>query len=169
VTPLGFVAEAQVVDSSLQQVATGYSFQPLVFTFSASSTSSYHQSVFGHYDGTIGSYTMLAEDIGVDDFGDTPALASPITLGDPPTAGSIQFPGDHDVFTFTISGPQALSFVVGGPLRSSLTVANASGAVLGSAIGPTTLDLQLPAGTYYLTLASANAGELGSYTIQVTP
>jgi hypothetical protein len=63
-----------------------------------------------------------------------------------------------------------MHFTLGGTLSTWMAIAKSNGTTIGRETGPATMDFTLPAaGTYYLIIEANNAGELGSYTIQVTP
>ncbi|MFL5318060.1 MAG: hypothetical protein ACJ790_00290 [Myxococcaceae bacterium] len=57
-------------------------------------------SVQNYSTSYTGAYTYKLEDLGADDYGDTPATASPLTVGTP-VNGNIELSGDHDVFSLS--------------------------------------------------------------------
>lgn len=172
VAPLGFSAKARLLKSDGHtEQGSESSHSPMHFQFKAADAGPSYVAVSAFYPGATGSYAVLAEDLGADDFGDSQAQARPLVVGAAATSGAIQFGGDVDVFSFDAAADSlALNVIAGGPLATSLTVAGADGKVMAQAAGPGSMAVTVPsAGTWYLTVAAASAGNTGSYTVQVGP
>ncbi len=124
------------------------------------------------YGAQQSQYTYRFEDLGVDDFGDTPATSAPITVGGMPTAGRIETTLDKDVFSFATAANHIYrATCVGGMgLGSCLTeLMNAAGTVVAtSGYGGGASWESAAAGTLYVQLSgSAYGGSVGSYTLTV--
>ncbi len=174
VTPMGFSAKVRLVSADGQtELASRSSHAPLAFVLQASATASYYVSVAAQYTGGIGSYAVLAEDLGTDDAGNTSAAAAALAVGAGPVAGAIQYqyPADADVYSFVAeAGALALDLTLQGPLATTWKVSTPAGLVVASGVGPGTTELNLPsAGTWYLTVSPATTGQLGQYTVEIAP
>ncbi|MGC4119685.1 MAG: hypothetical protein QM765_34960 [Myxococcales bacterium] len=174
VTPMGFSAKVRLVGiDGVAEVATQSSYAPMAFVFQSSATGSYFVSVASQYTGGIGSNTVLAEDLGTDDAGNTLATAAPLVVGAGPVAGAIQYqyPADVDVYAFqAAAGSLTLDLTLQGALATSWKVTSPAGSTIASGAGPGTAALTLPsAGTWYVTVGAATAGQLGQYSVEIAP
>ncbi|HEY3451299.1 MAG TPA: PPC domain-containing protein [Myxococcales bacterium] len=172
VKPLGFSAKSRLLSTDgVTELATQSNYAPAVFTFLASTTGRYFVSVASQYTGGVGSFTVLAEDIGTDDAGNSAAAASPLVVGAAAVTGSVQYLGDVDVYSFTaVPGELALDVTVQGPLATSWRLGGASGSPIATGSGPGTTKVTLPSeGLWYLTIAPATAGQIGQYSVAVAP
>lgn len=110
------------------------------------------------------------------------SLSSPTALtvgsnGAATASGNIERLGDADIFSFTVASARTRIEVnpqwpSGVDLRA--TVYNSSGTIVIGLDGKTSLDQQtiaaLPAGTYRIAVeSSGNIGDIGSYTVSVSP
>ncbi len=170
VSPVGFTARVRLVSRDHIELGNLVGYQPMSFTFRSSISGHHYLAVAGGITGAIGTYTVLAEDLGVDDVGDTPASATPLVVGDPAVAGSLQFANDVDVFSFAAAaGALSPKLVLTGPTTVSVQVTTSTGTTVISGKGPGTHPLTLPsAGTYYVTVSSPTL-QTGSYSVQLVP
>ncbi|MBI1762620.1 MAG: fibronectin type III domain-containing protein [Acidobacteria bacterium] len=160
---------------------------------------SYYRSITQWSKGEYALANQLQDDLAVmtsgyginyraDDYGDTPATASPLTVANSNQVsgqGIIERTTDKDCFSFTTEAGQISLNVTGGPRGPNLDIkadlVNASGAVLTSS-NPAGLEASLTttvaAGTYYLlidgvgtddlTTGYSDYGSLGEYNISGT-
>ncbi|MGC4121299.1 MAG: hypothetical protein QM765_43320 [Myxococcales bacterium] len=171
VSPVGFAAEVQVLGSNgATGLASAYSYTPMVVGFLAPETGVAYVSLASLFSGGLGIYTVVAEDAGIDDAGNTQALAAALTIGGGPQAGAIQYSGDVDVYSFQAApGTRTLRLTIQGPLATSWQVGTTS-ITIGSGTGPGTASLSLPyTGPWYLTVRPATSGQIGQYSVEVAP
>lgn len=171
VTPVGFTARVRLVSrDGSTDLGNLSGYQPLSFTFQASVSGNRYLAVLGGIAGATGTYSVLAEDLGVDDVGDTPATATTVTVGDPATSGSLQFSSDVDVFSFVAAaGALSPKLTLTGPATVNAKVTTSTGASVLTNKGPGTHPLTLPsAGTYFVTVSSPTLA-MGSYSVRLTP
>jgi hypothetical protein len=62
------------------------------------------------YLNTTGAYRITITDLGVDDHADSPAGATPMTVGGPSVSGKLLLGGDVDAFTFTLEALRIYRF-----------------------------------------------------------
>lgn len=120
-----------------------------------------------------GSYSFVVEDMGVDDYGDTIATATAVTATSMIQAGTIEQPGDLDVFSFSATAPNVYRFSCASTNGSScsLTLKNSFGAVLqGGGYSQSAASVSVEATTtttYYVEVGSQYGSAAGSYTFQL--
>jgi formylmethanofuran dehydrogenase subunit C len=126
---------------------------------------------------TTGAYTISIAPY-VDDFGNSLSDAQPLTLsasGSGTQSGTINVPGDVDVFSFTapVTGEMSIrqDSAPGGSLASSLTVLGQDGSFyFGSGADASTSEATLPvsAGQTYYVQAAGSGGSSGDYTLTLS-
>lgn len=110
-----------------------------------------------------------------DDFGNTTATATALTVGGASKFGVIERLTDSDYFKFTSTGgTYKVTLTPDSPssLDGALDIYNSSGQLLASGDGLTVIDssvtLTLPSGTYYaVARGHSNYGDIGTYAINV--
>lgn len=165
------VVALTITDAGGTAVATGTSYSTTTsVVFKVPSTQTYQVQVMGASQQSYGQYQLVVTDEGLDDFGDSPALATPITLG-MGMAGRIDYPNDLDVVSFAAQANHI--YRVNCSSNSSyfcdLTVRNTAAATVASANNNTTTTAQFfaaAAGTYTVELA-ASFSSYGAYSFQV--
>jgi hypothetical protein len=140
------------------------------------------------YGDSTGAYELLIEPA-TDDFGNTPAQATPIPRkrnGSAGITGAIDYPGDVDVFSFVAKSTRGLevrlSAAPGSDLNTLLTVLDADGMPIASNddAGPKTFDslvrFDAVAGQVYYLRARASPYQntsgldaTGAYRLKITP
>lgn len=100
----------------LQAVAGG---QAPVDWFKASVSGDYYLAVSGY---TVGAYSVHATALAKDDYTDVPHGATTLALGGK-VSGSIELPGDHDVFQMTLEAGKTYTLTASGAADASGTVA----------------------------------------------
>jgi hypothetical protein len=123
--------------------------------------------------GATGTYTYRIVDLGLDDHGDDRATATAITAGAPAANGTLEIPGDLDVFSFTALASHLYEFTcTGTSIDCNIELLNASGAVVVSDTRPSAsakvrVQLVTP-GTYYVRVSGGASGSaMGTYTYQL--
>lgn len=91
-------------------------------TYELGDAGPYFYRVSAYNNNQLGDYTVILNDLGLDDHGDEPALATPIIVDGAPMEGSIETRGDDDWFTFEAE--------VGRLFRITLTRGTISGSYL---------------------------------------
>lgn len=114
----------RVLGSSGQQLASGTNS----VTFEASSTAQVTLEVRSNYGGYTGTYSVSVADLGTDDHGDSIATATSITLG-VATGGSLEFIGDTDFFSVTLSSGVPHTASVTGTSSMYVDIFGPTGAV----------------------------------------
>ena len=104
---------------------------------------------------SVGTYTLLLEDLGLDDVGDTAATAAPLSLSEA-VPGRFETATDVDVYAVRLTGGQRYWVDVNSSAGYQLGVTDANGTVLpfdfARVVQPSTT------GTYYLHLTALHAG-----------
>lgn len=134
-----------------------------------------------YYGTQAGSYSVAVDDLGLDDFGDTIAAASPIAPSATFSSGNLESSLDVDVFSFTAAAPNVYRFTCTpvGAMTSGCTVRlkNAAGVLLQtsgtggspSAAGVVAIEVSAAA-TYYVEVAagyySSGAGMAYTYKLE---
>ncbi|MBI3183679.1 MAG: pre-peptidase C-terminal domain-containing protein [Myxococcales bacterium] len=119
----------------------------------------------------VGSYTIAALDLGLDDFPDSPATALPIAVGST-LSGELQFDGDVDALRIEVSGGHAYEVDAswGGPLLQLQLVGADRTTLLRSAQGaPSAQIVTRPSsdGAIYVLVKSAQSAGIGTYSLQI--
>ncbi|MFL5319673.1 MAG: beta strand repeat-containing protein [Myxococcaceae bacterium] len=135
----------------------------------AATTGTYYLSAY-HWSTSSqgGTYTYQLEDIGGDDFGDTIATASPVTVGTAQT-GVLEVANDKDVFSFstTVDHIYQVSCTATPSYACYITVTDSNGTSLGYGDYTTPASFKAAtSGTVYVTI-NANS-TTGSYSFTVT-
>ncbi|KFE67582.1 hypothetical protein DB31_8065 [Hyalangium minutum] len=118
-----------------------------------------------------GNYTYQLKDLGVDDHGDTPATATPITPSTTTSTGKIETLGDLDHFSFSGAVNTTYEFsCTGSGIDCNVVLYDSSGTVVQSDTGTSTTArvtyLVRVAGTFYVRVYSGTAA-IGAYTYQL--
>ncbi len=119
-----------------------------------------------------GSYSFVVEDLGVDDYGDTITTATALTASSMVQGGTLEQPGDVDVFSFSAVAPNVYRFTCASTTGSpcNLTLKNAFGAVLqGSGYsGTSAVSIEATTtATYYVEVGSTYGSSSGGYTFSL--
>lgn len=123
--------------------------------------------------GGTATWSVEVTDLGVDDHGDTAATGTALTLGAAPTAGTIEVPGDVDVFTVAgVAANDVLAFTCTSATGCRVDVRGPSGVLVTSdyAYGATPLQLGFRAGvpgTYAFAVTAYGSSGTAPYTVQV--
>ncbi len=107
----GGVCELLVLNASGSNVGSASSGTSTLASFKALASGRYTVRVSGNASVGTGAYVLTVTDVGVDDVGDTPGQAMPITVGAPLASASIQFRYDADVFSFPTVATHVFRFV----------------------------------------------------------
>ena len=131
------------------------------------------------FDGYLGTYTLVATEIGTDDYLGNTNTTAMLTM-DGAVSGNVQFNGDQDWFRIDLIAGQIYAFDQKGAASGSgslpdpiLRLLNAAGTeVTATYYSGTSADAHLvysplSGGTYYLS-AQANYNSTGSYTLAAT-
>ena len=137
----------------------------------------------------VGSYSITAEDVGVDDYGNTTLGAIDLATGSV-FSGAIQYAGDEDVVQLTLAGGHSYSVKLStsSSVATKLEVINAGGAVIEATLvapsplstlvfsaGPEPLFLRakgkapLDLGSYEATIDDLGADDFGDTIARATP
>jgi hypothetical protein len=120
---------------------------------------------------TAGTYTVTVFDDGGDDFGNTAASATTLTLGTA-TAGNVQYAGDVDFFAFTATTNHVyqVSCATTASYVCTLAVRDASGTSLASSsYGTVSLPFHVvTAGAITVQVSGYSSSYTGAYTLTVT-
>lgn len=122
------------------------------------------------YSGATGTYTFSLEDLGLDDYGDTPATATGIIPSSIAALASLEFVGDVDVFSFAAATPNIYRFTCSSSVFGcTVRLKTLSGAILqtnSNYSGDSVVSYEpLSSGTYYVEVSSSSyGGASGSYT-----
>ncbi len=145
--------------------------------YSPLSSATFYLSAEGGFTG--GTYTLVAADIGADDFLGSSATTGSLVVGGGAT-GNIQFHGDQDWFSIELTAGRIYTFEMqegvssGGPLAVPfLTLLNSADVVLWSVVDNGTGSYPYfsfspsSSGTYHLS-AQGRGSEVGTYTLLAT-
>ncbi len=123
------------------------------------------------YLGTTGTYRLTLTDLGADDHPDSPASATPMTVGGPSVSGRLAGPGDVDAFTFTAQALRVYRFQCNPtPFGFQVSLQDPTGNRVGP--GSSLYVFQAQSNGTYVVLASSYSSsssyESGAYTCQVS-
>lgn len=154
---------------TLTSTSYGYG-SPTTVSFSAASTGTVYIDVYG--SSSTGSYTVQAIDTGSDDFGDTAATATTITLGST-TNGNVQFNGDLDVFAFTAAADAIFSVrcTTTASYGCAMVVRDPNGLSVTSTSYGTNVQTWFKAttaGRYTVQVGASYTGYFGAYALTVS-
>lgn len=117
---------------------------------------------------TLGNtpYTLTVSDLGVDDFGNAPAEASPLASG-APRVGAIQYPNDNDAFSF-VAQPDHVYDLANGTTSTTLqlTVQGPGGTLVSQNGAPVSFYGGATGGQ--VTVLVSSAGVVQPYTLTLT-
>jgi hypothetical protein len=144
-----------------------------VLRFKTSASGTYYLKVQSYFTDGFGAYTYQLRDLGLDDHGETRATSTPISPSSMAAAGSIQFPGDADMFRFEAEAGHVYRFdcVSAGALDCDAFAYNPDGTLLeadeSSADNAVLRFKTSVSGTYYLKVDSYLVEGIGGYTYQL--
>ncbi len=139
------------------------------FSYEATAAGTLYVEVKGYYANYLGTYTVRLEDLGADDFGDTPATAGALTVGAADATGNIETNGDVDVFSFAAQAGHIYRFTCIASSSLSTCYArflNLAGTQLATGTGEASFRATA-AGTYYAEARGYSTGYTGTYTYRV--
>lgn len=115
----------------------------------------------------FGAYTWKLVDLGVDDFGDSQATATPVTPSNSTRSGSLELLGDQDWFSFTAEANRFYAFTCDTTaFDCNLKLRDASGTLVREDIGSSSSARVWPrsetTSTFYVNLLAASGS--GGYT-----
>jgi hypothetical protein len=148
-----------VRDGSGAQVLTDYA--PV--TLLAQTTGTYSVEV-RTYNSSLFTYSLSVQQIAGDDYGDTLATSTPLTIGAPIT-GAINFRNDVDSFTASLlAGHVYQATCTGNSQACALSAYDDTGAIQATG-NPSVLVRPLTAGTWRFTVAGYQANSTGNYQL----
>ncbi len=146
-------------------VSYGTAASPSTTTFEAKADHGYAAYVRG-VNGSMGAYTVSVEDSGVDDHGDTPDTASPLTLGAQVT-GLLETRTDQDTFSVALTaGTRYPLTLTGTPSPPRLSVLLLDGRRLDFSPGEASF-VPSATGTYVFIVQPQESQVDGSYALTV--
>lgn len=162
---------ALTVTADGRALGQGYLFlePPVTVLFKAATASTILTVWSNSFPNSLGTYSLSLEDVGLDDHGDTPETATPMTL---PGAinGTLGFSGDVDVFSFAATVGRIYRFRCGSnPIEllardgAGKTVATGrSGTLLyeATASAPVSVEVSHGSGAYGCTLEDVGTDDL---------
>lgn len=161
--------ETDVFDPGATLASTGNAVVAVRIT----TTGTWRFVVKGNGGRGTGNYTLTLTSAGVDDHGNTAAMATPLTLA-AGTNGNIQYDSDADVFSFSAQAPHVYRVTctpaTGVNYVCGIVIRNASGATVGSqgatSSGPVIVKAAA-SGTYTVEIRGFGSGYFGAYTVTV--
>ncbi len=140
-----------------------------------SGSGTYYLAAYGYSGDAIGSYTLSARDMGVDDHGDSGSTTSTLALGSS-IGGDLQFIDDQDWFRIDLTAGTTYVFRLQGANSDAgtltdpvLSIADNSGVLLNTAydygVGAFLVHTPTSSGSYYLAARTYSSSPGGTYTL----
>lgn len=115
----------------------------------------------------VGSFRWRVEDLGTDDYADTPRDGTPLPVGQSFTEGELEMPGDIDYFKISLVAGHSYRVHGTGPVRATVYASDGI-TVIDSGKPPFTF-ISSCNGTCYLEVKGDGASARGDYSISVQP